>query len=150
MKTLLLLGVSLALASSGAGAQINANDLEWGPPPAGLPDGALLAVLSGNPEQPGMFTVRLRLPPGYKVMPHRHPAFEMVTVIGGDLSFGMGRKFNEKKATSLARGGFVIAQPNMDHYVSTKEGTTVQITGVGPFQITYVNPRDDPRRQRKK
>ena len=148
MKKVFLLGLSLLLAGSAAQAQKNPDQLEWGPPPAGLPEGALLAVLSGNPEQPGLFTIRLRFPPGYKILPHRHPSDEIVTVIAGKLSLGMGRSYSERKATELVRGGFVVAAANMDHYAFTKEGAEVQITAVGPFAITYVRPRDDPRRKR--
>ena len=148
MGRVLLLGLSFLLAGSAAQAQVNPDQLEWGPPPAGLPDGALLAVLAGNPEQPGLFTIRLRFPPGYKILPHRHPTDEIVTVISGKVSLGMGRSYSEKKATELSRGGFVVAQANMDHYAFTKDGGEVQITAQGPFQITYVRPRDDPRRKK--
>ena len=148
MKRVLLFGLSLLLAGSAAHAQKNADQLEWGPPPPGLPEGALLAVLAGNPDQPGLFTIRLRFPPGYKILPHRHPTDEIVTVMAGKVSLGMGRSYSERKATELTRGGFVVAAANMDHYAFTKEGGEVQITAQGPFQITYVRPKDDPRRKR--
>jgi len=148
MKRLLLLGVAAFLTASAATAQVNPDQLEWGPPPDGLPEGALLAVLSGDPTKAGMFTIRLRLPKGYKVMPHRHPTDEMVTVIAGDVSLGMGRSFNERKAKNLVRGGYAVAGANMDHYAFTKEGGEIQISSQGPFQITYVRSRDDPRKKR--
>ena len=148
MGRVLLIATAILLAGSAAHAQKNADQLEWGPPPPGLPEGALFAVLAGNPEQPGLFTIRLRFPAGYKILPHRHPTDEIVTVIAGKVSFGMGRGYSERKATELSRGGFVVAQANMDHYAFTKEGGEVQITAQGPFQITYVRPKDDPRRKR--
>lgn len=148
MTRLLLLGLALAFAGSAARAQVNPDQLEWGSPPAGLPEGALLAVLSGNPEKEGLFTIRLRFPPGYKILPHRHPVDEIVTVIAGKVSLGMGRSYSERKATELVRGGYIVAAANMDHYAFTKEGGEVQITAQGPFAITYVRAKDDPRRKR--
>jgi len=150
MKKLLFFPLCALLAAVGgaASAQKNPDQLEWGAAPDGLPPGALLAVMSGDPTKAGLFTIRLRFPPGYKVMPHRHPSDEMVTIIAGELSLGMGDRFRDKKAASLVRGGYAVAPANMSHFAFTKEGATVQITAVGPFQITYVNPRDDPRRKR--
>ena len=148
MKRLLLLGLAALLAGSAANAQMNPDQLEWGPPPDGLPPGALLAVLSGDPAKDGLFTIRLRFPPGYKIQPHRHASDELVTVVAGEVSLGMGRSFNERKATKLVRGGYAVAPANMDHYAFTKTGAEVQITANGPFQIIYVNKRDDPRRKR--
>ena len=147
MKRVLLLGLSLLLAGSAAHGQVNPAGLKWGPAPPGLPAGARLAVLSGDPGKEGMFTIRLRFPPGYRVMPHRHPSDELVTVIDGQVSLGMGRTFAPRRAASLIRGGYVVAAANMDHYAFTRTGATIQITARGPFAITYVNPRDDPRRR---
>ena len=148
MKRLLLLGLAALLAGTPASAQMNPDQLEWGPPPEGLPPGALLAVLSGDPGKEGLFTIRLRFPKGYRIMPHRHPSDELVTVIAGELGLGMGRSFSEKKATTLVKDGYAVAAANMDHYAFTKGGAEVQITANGPFQITYVNRRDDPRRKK--
>ncbi|GAA4712752.1 cupin domain-containing protein [Sphingomonas lutea] len=148
MKKALLLGITTLLISSAAPAQMNADQLEWGPPPAGLPDGALFAVLAGNPEQPGPFVIRLRFPPGYKILPHRHSGDEQITVLSGEVSLGRGRSYSERKATKLTRGGFSPEPPNTDHYAFTKEGVEIQIAGQGPFTIAYVRARDDPRRKR--
>lgn len=148
MGRVLLLGVSLLLSASAASGQTNADQMEWGPPPPSLPEGALLAVLSGNPDQQGLFTIRLRLPPGYKIPPHRHSGPEYVTVIAGEIGYGAGRTYNERKAVTLTRGAFIPGTANTDHFAWTKEGATIQITGVGPFDVTYVRPRDDPRRKR--
>jgi quercetin dioxygenase-like cupin family protein len=148
MNRLLLLGLSAVFAACPAHAQINPQQMEWGPGPGGLPPGALLAVLSGDPEKQGMFTIRLRFPPGYKVMPHHHPADELVTVISGELALGMGNRFNQKKATALVRGGYAVAPANMNHFAFTKGGAEIQVTAHGPFAIAYVNPRDDPRRKK--
>jgi quercetin dioxygenase-like cupin family protein len=145
MTRVLLLGLTALLASSAIGKPLNPGQMKWGPAPPGLPAGAQAAVLSGDPGKEGMFTIRLRFPPGYRVMPHRHPTDELVTVIDGQVSAGMGRSFNERRAANLVRGGYIVMPANMNHYASTRGGATVQITAHGPFQIVYANPRDDPR-----
>ena len=146
---LLLLGLAALAAAIPASAQVNPDQLEWGPPPDGLPEGALFAVLSGDPSKAGLYTIRLRFPPGYKIPPHRHTGEELVTVIAGEVSLGRGRSHNERKATKLTRGGYSPEPPNTDHYAFTKDGGEIQITGTGPFSIAYVRPRDDPRRKRR-
>ena len=145
---LLLLGLAAVAAASPASAQLNPAQLEWGPPPDGLPEGALFAVLSGDPSKPGLYTIRLRLPPGYKVLPHRHTGEELITVTAGEISLGRGRSYSERKATKLTRGGYSAEPANTDHYAFNMEGGEIQITGTGPYAITYVRARDDPRRKR--
>lgn len=143
----LLLGSTLLLGSS-AQSQVNPGGVRWGPGPPSLPRGAQAAVLSGNPERPGIFTLRLRFPAGYAVAPHWHPGEEHVTVISGQLHFGMGPRINRARATRLVAGGFVHAPARMNHYAFTRGGAVIQVTGQGPFAVTYVNPADDPRRRR--
>jgi len=140
--------LSSALLSSSAQSQVNPGNLKWGPGPPGLPKGAQASVLAGNPDKSGMFTLRLRFPPGYAVPPHSHPTDEHVTVISGQLNLGMGSRMNRARAARLIPGGFVNAPARMNHYAFTRSGAVVQITAQGPFVIKYVNPADDPRRRR--
>lgn len=137
------------LQTSAAQSQVNPAGLKWGPAPPSLPRGAQAAILSGNPQNPGLFTIRLRFPPGYAVPPHSHPGDEYVTVISGQLSLGMGPRMNRARAARLVAGGFAHAPARMNHYAFTGSGAVVQITGQGPFQVTYVDPADDPRRRRR-
>ena len=148
MARSLWLAAALALVPTAASSQMNSADLKWGPAPPGLPKGAKLAVLSGNPGKEGLFTIRLRMPAGYSVAAHHHPTDELVTVLSGNLSLGMGDKLNRKKAATLAPAGYLVAPANMNHYAFTRTGATIQISGQGPFEIVYVNPKDDPRRPR--
>lgn len=147
MGKALLVGFAALLIGPAALGQVNPAGLKWGRAPDGLPKGARLAVLSGDPNKEGMFTIRLRFPAGYAVQPHWHPADELVTVIAGQMSLGMGSKFNRAKASTLVTGGYVVAPAKMNHYAFTKNGAIIQITSHGPFAITYVNPKDDPRRK---
>jgi len=148
MKTAIFAVLATLLAGSAAPAQVNPNGMKWGSAPPGLPAGAKLAVLSGDPGKKGLFTIRLKFPPGYTIAPHRHPTDELVTVIAGQLGLGMGNTLNPRAAATLVRGGYAVAPAGMSHFAFTRAGATVQITANGPFEIVYVNPRDDPRRKR--
>lgn len=146
-KTALVITGALLLGTA-AQSQVNPGGLRWGPAPPSLPRGAQVAVLHGNPQAPGMFTIRLRFPPGYAVAPHRHPTDEYVTVISGQVGMGMGPRMNRARAARLVAGGFVVNPANMNHYAFTRTGAVVQVTGMGPFAVTYVNRADDPRLRR--
>jgi quercetin dioxygenase-like cupin family protein len=146
MQRLLILGLSASLATAAAAAPLNNADMKWGPAPAAFPKGARLAVLSGDPSKEGMSSIRLRFPANYAVAAHHHPSDELVTVISGQLSMGMGDKLDRAKAKTLTAGGYAVAPANMNHYGFTRTGTTIQVTFHGPFQMTYVNPKDDPRK----
>ena len=119
-------------------------DFAWGPAPAIFPAGAQMAVLQGNPGGTDMFTVRLRFPNGYKIAPHTHPTDEHVTVISGHFKVGMGEKFDANATMTLKPGGFVTAPANHAHYAAAVGPTVVQVSAMGPFAMTYVNPADTP------
>jgi hypothetical protein len=116
--------------------------LQWGPAPAVFPAGAQLAVVSGDPSKPGKFVIQLKMPDGYKIAPHFHPTEEAVTVKQGDFLVGMGDKFDAAKLKSVKPAGKMPA--TMHHFAQTKGETIVQVSAVGPFAMTYVNPSDDP------
>ena len=144
--------VPLMLAAAGVLAQhpgasrgAAAPDLKWGPAPGIFPAGAQMAVLQGDPAGPSMFTVRLRMPDGYKIAPHTHPTDEHVTVISGSFRVGMGNTFDPKGMMKLSAGDFVTAPANGAHYAVAHGPTIVQVHAMGPFAMTYVNPADTPR-----
>lgn len=124
---------------------VQPGSLKWTPAPAGLPAGAQISVLSGNPGADSPFVIRAKLPSGYKVPPHTHPTAENVTVLSGAFHVGMGGKFDMKKGETLRVGGYFRAEKDMQHYAWTSAPTVIQIHGRGPFVINYVNPADDPR-----
>ena len=120
-------------------------DFTWMDGPASLPKGVKSAVVEGDPTKAGPFTMRLKFPANYKVPPHWHPALEHVTVISGSFHMGLGEVFDESKATKLPIGGFAVMAIGTRHFAFTKEEATIQLHGIGPWGITYVNPADDPR-----
>ncbi len=124
--------------------------IQWGDAPNALPAGAKLAVLEGDPFKPGLYTMRLQMPAGYRIPPHWHKKFEHVTVISGTFNLGMGEKFDTSKASSMPTGTFGFLAPKMKHYAFADEPTVIQLHGQGPWEIIYVNPDDDPRGAMKK
>jgi ketosteroid isomerase-like protein/quercetin dioxygenase-like cupin family protein len=122
-------------------------ELTWGDMPPGLPAGGQAAVVSGNPAESGPFVIRVMLPAGYKVPPHWHPSTENVTVLFGTLGVSMSNSGDPATMTSLPAGGFVVLPAQTPHSVVATTAVTLQIHGVGPFGITYVNPADDPRKK---
>jgi hypothetical protein len=124
-------------------------EMQWGEGPPFLPAGAKLAVLEGDPGKAGAFTVRLRLPDGYAIAPHWHPTREQVTVISGTFNIGMGDTLDKTKTAALPAGSFGFVNPKMHHYAYTTGETELQVQGMGPFAVHYVNAADDPRKATK-
>jgi hypothetical protein len=125
------------------------DEVQYGPPPPFLQPGAQLAVLEGNPMgATGDYTVRLKMPGGYKIAPHWHPKRENVTVLSGGLKVGMGDKWDDGKMMSFPAGSFAYLDPNMHHYAQASGDTVIQIHGLAPLKLTYVNPADDPSKKK--
>ena len=145
MNRLVLLSLSSILVA--AAAPVSAKAMKWADATAaGLPPGGKMAVVSGNPMQEGPFTVRLQMPANYAVPPHHHPTDEVVRVVsGGPLHYGMGDKLVMASAGTLDKGYHVTMQSGMNHWVHAPAATVVQVSGSGPYQIVYVDPKDDPR-----
>jgi len=123
------------------------DQITWGQAPAMLPAGAKLAVLEGDPTKAAAFTIRLLMPDGFQIPPHFHPAPEHVTVVSGALMVGMGDKFDESQMNTLPAGTFGLIPPGMHHFAKAKGETVLQLHGIGPWRLVYVNKADDPRRK---
>ena len=145
MRSIPLLLVIAALPIQLATAQNSM--VKWGPAPAVFPTGAKMAVMQGDPSKTDLFTVRLDLPKGYRIPPHFHPTDEHITVISGTFLVGMGDTIDPKKTMALSAGGFATAPAQQHHYAIAKTHAVVQVHAIGPFQLTYVNPKDDPSRK---
>jgi quercetin dioxygenase-like cupin family protein len=129
---------------------MNNNDIKWGPAPPSLPKGAKAAVLYGDPGKSGPYVIRLMAPPNYKVPPHWHTQAESITVLSGTLYLGTGDKMDAAHAHALKTGGYHYLPGQVHHYAFTKTPTVIQVNADGPFDITYINPDDDPQKAAKK
>jgi quercetin dioxygenase-like cupin family protein len=134
-----------AAANRSAAEMDHNTQINWGPAPPIFPAGAQFAVVQGDPSVAGaIFTVRLRFPNGYILPPHTHPTDENVTVLRGTFLVGLGENFSKDALVALKEGGFITAPANMAHFASARGITEVQVHAIGPFQLTYVHPEDDP------
>ena len=119
-------------------------DITWQDAAPPLSPTVKIAVLEGDPSKEGEFTLRLKVPAGWKIAPHWHPAVEHVTVISGKFYMGHGEKFDEMMGTALPTGGLAVMQPKIPHFAWVKDETIIQLHGIGPWKIVYVNTDDDP------
>jgi quercetin dioxygenase-like cupin family protein len=121
---------------------LQAAQMQWGDGPPFLPKGVQATVLSGDPASTGTFVLRLKAPPHAVIPMHWHPSDEHVTVIQGDLTVSTD---DGTPPQALDAGGYALMPAKMHHEVNTRQGAIVQVSGTGPFAITYVDPAKDPR-----
>jgi hypothetical protein len=140
------LGVSTGSAQMSMHTMVTPGDLKWTDVPS-LPAGAKLAIIEGPLNVAVPFTFRLKFPASYQIPAHWHPAIEHVTVISGTFNMGAGDKLDRSMTKALSAGSVAIMQPKTNHFAWTDQETVVQVHGVGPWAITYVNPEDDPRKK---
>jgi len=145
-------GQLLTIAAQSGSHERNAltpDAIPWGSPPPFIASGAQLAVLEGDPSAShGDYTVRLKMPDGYRIAPHWHPLRENVTVISGTFKVGMGDSFDQTKMAAFPAGSFAFLDPDMHHYAMARGEVVVQVHGTSPLQFNYVNPDDDPSKKR--
>lgn len=123
--------------------------VQWKPAPAALPKGIEISVIMGDPDKPGPFALRLRIPPATVIAPHTHATDETVTLLEGALVHDMGEKMVESRGEPFREGGFLYLPALMPHSLWTKDRPAViQVNGTGPFGLNYVNPADDPSKAR--
>jgi hypothetical protein len=143
MGRVFLLSLSALLVASPAAAKA----MKWMDGTAvGLPKGSQVAVVKGDPSKAGDFAVQLKFPADFAVPPHSHPGDETVRIVsGGPVHYGMGDKIDMSNAATLEKGYHVTLGAGMHHWAHVPSATVVQVSGKGPFQIVYVDPKDDPR-----
>src|SRR5262245_42006268 len=159
MKHTMSLLASAPIAAAGLGGVaksqtmnnkvVTPSEIQWGAGPAILPEGIQGAILYGDPTKDGLFSMRFKLPKGYRVPPHTLSKAGLFTVISGTFRIGMGEKADPSKATAMPPGSFIALAPGTPHFVSVDEETVVQLNNIGPWVITYIDPNDDPTRKPK-
>ena len=120
-------------------------DVDWQPFQA-FPSSVRLAVIFGQPSEPGLYVVRVKVPSGVKLMPHRHPEDRLYTVISGVFYIGLGDQFDGDKMAAYPPGSILVLPGNTSHYHWARSGEYVtQITAIGPLGLEYLDAGDDPR-----
>jgi len=120
-------------------------DIDWKPFPA-FPPSVRLAVVAGEPSEPGLYVIRVKVPSGVKLMPHRHSEDRIYTVISGVFYIGLGDEFDEDKMQEFPPGSVIVLPGNTSHFHWARSGEYVtQVTAVGPLGLEYVDRRNDPR-----
>jgi quercetin dioxygenase-like cupin family protein len=124
---------------------ILSEDIDW-KPFAAFPPSVRLAVVLGQPSEPGLYTMRVRVPHGVKMMPHRHPEDRVYTVISGVFYIGLGDQFNPDKLQAYPPGSVLFLPGNTSHFHWAKSSEYVtQVTAIGPLGLEYISAKDDPR-----
>ena len=123
--------------------------IEWREGPPTMLPGAKMAILEGDPAKAGFFTMRLKLPDGYRVLPHWHPNVERLTIIQGVVHLGTGDRWDADATRALPAGTYSSMPPHMTHFAWMEGETILQLSSIGPWEIVYVNPADDPRTSAK-
>jgi quercetin dioxygenase-like cupin family protein len=118
--------------------------LKWGEAPSVLPKGAQLAVITGDPGKAGSYVIRIKVPAGYQIPAHWHSTAENLTVLSGSVNVGMGDTLDARSSKRLEVGSFTYLPAKMNHFLWTSVPAIFQIHAEGPFDIVYVNPKDDP------
>jgi quercetin dioxygenase-like cupin family protein len=120
-------------------------DIDWEPFPA-FPPSARLAVVVGHPTEPGPYVIRVKVPAGVKLMPHRHPEDRVYTIISGVFYIGLGERFDSDKLRAYPPGTVVVLPGGTPHFHWARSGEYVsQVSAIGPLGLEYLDPRDDPR-----
>ncbi len=121
------------------------DDIQWAPF-AAFPPSARLAVVVGDPAEPGPYVIRVKVPFGVKLMPHWHPEDRVYTVVSGVFYIGRGEEFDEEQLEAYPPGAVVVLPGGTAHFHWAKSGEYVtQVTGTGPLGLEYLDPKDDPR-----
>ena len=120
-------------------------DIDW-EPFAAFPPPARLAVVVGHPAESGPYVVRVKVPSGVKLMPHRHQEDRVYTVMSGVFYIGLGDQFDAAELQAYPPGSVVVLPGGTSHFHWAKSGEYVtQVTAIGPISLDYLNPADDPR-----
>jgi quercetin dioxygenase-like cupin family protein len=124
---------------------ILSEDIEW-KPFAAFPPSVRLAVVVGQPSEAGPYVIRVRVPHGVKLMPHKHPEDRIYTVISGVFYIGLGDEFDADKLQAYPPGAVIILPGNTSHFHWAKSGEYItQVSAIGPLGLEYVDSTDDPR-----
>ena len=105
-------------------------------------DGGRRVTILGDPNEPGLYVIRITFLPGQGSRPHFHDQARLITVLEGTWYVSTGAAsdvYDPDNMTPVTAGTFIYEPPNGHHYDMAKDGrVVVQITGVGPVNTTSI------------
>ncbi len=153
MSKHLLMGL---LAISGAGALavttakadeiVTPKQVKW-TQSANLSKGGQVAIVQGNPSQPGTYVYEVKLPANFKIAPHAHSDARTYVVVSGTLYQGEGEKFDKASLKAIPAGSVMTYTAGTKHFAAAKQPVTFVVIGTGPTEFSYVDPAVDPRKK---
>lgn len=73
------------------------------------------------------------------MFPHWHPEDEHVVVVQGTWYLGAGDRFSRSDLREMTVGAYALVPKKMNHFAWSKGDTIIQVHGIGPFRITFVD-----------
>ncbi|MEI7970794.1 MAG: cupin domain-containing protein [Betaproteobacteria bacterium] len=146
-RMLAALGLALMASLHLAAAAEDSPELKW-QFVAGVPRPIEMAVVSGDPSQPGPYVVRYRMPSGMKIAPHRYADERELTVIKGIFWLVPGESYNWKDMNEYKQGSVIVKEAGKPYFGWARTAVVIEEKGTGPSAIEYVHPEDDPRNRR--
>ena len=122
---------------------VRANEIDWKPCPPNLPSGCGMAILEGYPKKEDLFTVRFIANDKIFMPAHTHPKDERVTIIEGKAAVGFGENVTREEAKEFGPGDYYVNARNAVHKVWIEKGAVLQITGIGPWEVRYVDQKKE-------
>ena len=89
--------------------------MDWRPFSA-FPPEARLAIVVGRPTEPGMYVIRVKVPNGVRLMPHRHPENRIYTVMSGVFYVGVGEQFDGDAVVAYPPGSVILLPGDTPHF----------------------------------
>lgn len=118
---------------------------------SGLP-GVHTRVIFGDPSKAGYYSILLFVPPNTTIQAHSHRNDRIATVVSGEWHFGYGSHFDSKALKTLPPGSVYTEPGGRDHnHFAQTTGTAVvvQISGFGPTDTVYFDPKNEPHAKKK-
>jgi len=136
LSALLIAACALAQPAGIPLVRFSSESLKWTPLGGG---GAQQAAIVGDPAKSELYAQQIRLPAGYKVLPHSHSGDRVVVVISGTFYVGFGDRFDEAALNALPAGSAYTEPNGVAHYAWAKDGEVVLHTvGIGPLRTTQI------------
>ncbi|MGH8530039.1 MAG: cupin domain-containing protein [Nevskiales bacterium] len=106
----------------------------------GPEDSVKVAHIYGDPDKDGMFVMWMKMPAGAQTPPHWYASDKIFTVLSGSIGLGLGDTFDENAGKEIQAGGFAVIPAKAHHFGWSKDGALIQVQGMGPFKMHWLEP----------